>query len=278
MQEIAPDVFVELRNRGCNNVVIRTADGLVVVDSAMRPSDAVAWRRQLDELGETRYVVHTDHHPDHVIGNWWLSGTVVAHAGTRERLRDFTSPPAWLERFDPDGIALMRGWHVRLPEITFDERLTLHVGGVTVELIHMPGHTLNTAVVHLPEHGVTITGDHVCNGGLPGLHDSSIAATLATLDAIQALGAQVIVPGHGDVGDAALIARTRAELTALVDAVRAATAAGESRDEIVGRIRFEDNFHGSVDGDAGYPPEMVEEWQRLSIGTVYDQLAAAPGS
>jgi cyclase len=274
MQEIAPDVFVELRGRGCNTVVIRTADGLVLVDSAMRPSDAVEWRRQVAELGEARYLVHTDHHPDHVIGNWWLPGTVVAHAGTRERLRSFMSPPDWLERFDPEGMALMDGWHVRLPEITFEDRLTLHVGGVTVALIHMPGHTLNTAVVHLPEKGVAIVGDHVCNGGLPGLHDSSIAATFATLDAIEQLDVDVVVPGHGDVGDRSLVDRTRQELRAVVDDVEGAMAVGDTRAEIVERIRFEDNFHGSVDGDAGYPPEMVEEWQRLSIATVYDQLLA----
>lgn len=274
MREIAPDVFVELRNRGCNNVVIRTSEGLVLVDSAMRPTDAVAWRRQVDELGEVRYLVHTDHHPDHVIGNWWLPGTVVAHEGTRERLLSFASPPDWLERFDPEGMALMDGWHVRLPEVTFGSRLTLRLGGVTVELSHMPGHTLNTAVLHLPEKGVVITGDNVCNGGLPGLHDSSIHDTFATLDAIEALGCDVLVPGHGDVGDSSLVERTRAELAAVVRDVSAAMAAGESREAIVERVRFEDNFHGSVDGDAGYPPAMVVEWQRLSIGTVYDQVLA----
>lgn len=94
------------------------------------------------------------------------------------------------------------GTQLTLPTITLRERLTLHRGGGrVVEILHLGrGHTAGDVVVHLPREGVVVTGDLVVwPVPLVGGDQSHVGDWAATLSKLRALGAKVIVPGHGPV-------------------------------------------------------------------------------
>jgi cyclase len=270
--------LVETGHRGSNNVIIETDDGLVLVDAPHRPSDAVRWSELVQASGDVRYLIHTDHHIDHVLGNRWLPGTVVAHDRTRERLLHGAASAEFirssLEVIDPVGLELLAGdVKVRLPEVTFNRRLTLHVGGVRLELHHLGGHTDNTIAVHLPDEGVLISGDNVIHDfGLPAFSDGDIHAHFTAFDALERLEFDTLVPGHGEVTDRSAIGAYRDQILVLLRKIESAMSAGATRDEVAETIRYEDRLHTALNGEAGYPPEFVEFWQRASQTTLYDQL------
>ncbi len=86
------------------------------------------------------------------------------------------------------------------PTQLFTDRLTLHQGRRTIELLYLGrGHTAGDIVVHLANEGVLITGDLV-TAPTPLVGTTSFPHEFATtLDRLGALHPQVIIPGHGPV-------------------------------------------------------------------------------
>ncbi|GEC06169.1 MBL fold metallo-hydrolase [Streptomyces spinoverrucosus] len=91
--------------------------------------------------------------------------------------------------------------------------------------VHTPGHTAGHSVFHLPGAGVVISGDALVSGHatsrikgpqlLPDMFHHERAQALASLELIEGLAADVLLPGHGpvhrgSVPDAARQARERA--------------------------------------------------------------------
>lgn len=281
IQQVSPSVHVELDRLGSNNGIITDGCGQVVlIDTPHRPTDAIEWARQVGAYGQVRYVVHTDHHPDHTIGNAFLDGVVVAHDLTRQRMRDEPHDRAYLERLfsviDPAALDDERSFEPRLPSVTFSDRLTLHHGDVEVELHHAPGHTVNTIIAYLPDEGVVFTGDNVCPQGLPSFQDSSIERWFDVLDQIGALEFDVLVGGHGEVGGRDLLAVYREMGRAVVAEVAGAIARGVDRQEVIDTIRFEDRVHVSTDDYVGYPDDICTLFQERSMARLYDDLIAEP--
>ena len=86
------------------------------------------------------------------------------------------------------------------PTQLFTDRLTLHQGRRTIDLLYLGrGHTAGDIVVHLPNEGVLITGDLV-TAPTPLVGTTSFPHEFATtLDRLVALHPQTIIPGHGPV-------------------------------------------------------------------------------
>jgi cyclase len=62
-----------------------------------------------------------------------------------------------------------------------------------------PAHTVSDVVAWVPERRLLFSGDLVFNGGTPFVLMGSVSGSIAAVERLQALGAETIVPGHGDV-------------------------------------------------------------------------------
>jgi cyclase len=279
MEEIADNIFVETGKLGSNNTMIVTTAGIVLVDSPHKPTDAVAWRREVESRGQVAYLINTDHHIDHTMGNAFLPGTIVAHEGTRRQLAGNAPTLEFmielLGTIDPGGIALMEGYATRLPAITVNDRMTLHCGDVTLELSHHRGHTPNNLMVHVPERNILISGDLVCEAGLPAFVDACLFDWFEAVKRIMEMGVRHVVPGHGEVCTPAEVGVFYDRMEELVGKVKREIEAGRPMDEIAASVRFADNIHTTTPAYRGYPEELIEEFQRLSIAAIYDQLVVA---
>ncbi|QWC84485.1 MBL fold metallo-hydrolase [Nocardioidaceae bacterium] len=280
LQQISSRVHVEVAHLGSNNSLIVDPAGLIQVDSPHRPTDAVRWAETAARFGETRFVVNTDHHPDHTIGNFWQRGEVVAHRGTRTRL--LTEPPSdqylkdLFSRIDPEAVAWVDDYEVKVPNVVFSDQLDLHVGDVALELTFRPGHTANSLLAWFPGDAVIFTGDIVCEAGLPSFQDSRLVDWFDAIDAVSAYDFEFLVPGHGEVADRAVVDRYRQLGREVVAEVAATIDAGHSKDQACDEVRFEDNIHVDTDDYVGYPDALVEMFQRRSIARIYDDLVASP--
>lgn len=145
------------------------------------------------------FVLNTHWHGDHTGGNeaFAEAGTlVVAHDNVRTRL----SSDQVMAAFDRTVPAAPKG---ALPVVTFNDRVTFHVGGHTVQAIHVPSaHTDGDAIVVLPEVNVIHTGDLVFYGLYPVVDYSNGGSLKGMADATAHLleisdGQTRFIPGHG---------------------------------------------------------------------------------
>jgi cyclase len=218
---------------GTNAVAVIGDDAVLVVDPLIAPAYGHRLAQKLRALTEApvRYVVFTHHHTDHTWGAAPFEddgAVLVGHRECRERM--LAEHEAILERRKAqDEIAdLFADARMVLPSVTFDEGLSLHVGGVEVEVWH-PGaaHTPGDAFCFLPAERVAVCGDLVFAGYHYNYEDASPDGVRAGLRALESLDADVFIPGHGAPGGPELLAAQ----AAYHDAVRDIITAGAERDD-----------------------------------------------
>jgi cyclase len=282
MQRVTDNVYTNTKLRGCNPSFVVTSEGVVVIDTPQLPTKAVAMREMAEGFGEIRYLVNTEHHVDHIFGNYFFAGAgeVVHHQGVYDNFMVVTpdlDPYAYAEEAipsdDPDGAAIFpdRAAYYADPnkgDIVFTGDLTLHLGDHTFELLHTPGHTPGQIAVHVPEEGVVFTGDTVFNDCQTWLMTSDVQQWIDALDRIGRLDVDHVVPGHGEVTHSAYLAVQRAVLMEWEAAVAAAVAKGWTREETVERVNFADRY--PVDIGQGY---MMDHIQTLNAGALFDKLS-----
>jgi len=91
----------------------------------------------------------------------------------------------------------LRQTHIVLPDVTFDDSLSLRGEKREVRLTHYAGHTRGDVVVFLPAEKVLITGDLVDD--MPYAGDGSPAEWVKTLHELDELDFDVMIPGHGGI-------------------------------------------------------------------------------
>lgn len=284
MQPVTPNVRTDITIRGCNPSYVTTADGVVVIDTPQLPSRAVAMRQEAESHGPIRYVVNTEHHVDHIFGNYYFKGAgrVVHHQGVADNfmvvgaiLDPFAYAAEAMPTDDPEGRAIFPDRDVyeadpNRGQIVFSGDLTLHVGDHTFQLLHTPGHTPGQVAVHIPEERVVLTGDTVFSDVQTWLMSSDIDQWLAALDRIAALDVDHVIPGHGPVTTTRYLATQKAVLLDWTSAVADAVAKGWSRDETIERVSFAERF--PVDIGQEY---MMGYIQKHNAGALWDKLSAS---
>lgn len=104
--------------------------------------------------------------------------------------------------------------------------------GPRTVVVPTPGHAAGHASLWLPGPRVLVAGDLLSDSEVPLLgpvaHDA-LAVYRATLDALEALGAHVVVPGHGTVARGAQVAARLAADRAYLDDLAAGRESADSR-------------------------------------------------
>jgi glyoxylase-like metal-dependent hydrolase (beta-lactamase superfamily II) len=176
-----------------NNVTaIAAGDGMIVVDTHRSPSLMNAMKELIVEemgRGDFRYVINTHGHWDHSSGNQVFPGAeIVGHTYCADYIRQSpatTRRLKWareraireLEENSPDGgtspelraqrmiLDDLRSSYVATPpNTTFEDRLSIDAGDVTLELYHCGwAHTDHDVLVFVPEEKLLFTGDVICS-------------------------------------------------------------------------------------------------------------------
>lgn len=281
MENVTGNIFTETKARGCNPSYVTTSGGVVVIDTPQLPTHAVEMRREAELHGPIRYVINTEHHVDHIFGNYYFkgAGTVVHHQGVYDNfmvvgpeLDPFAYAAEAIPMDDPDGEAIFpdRDEYYEDPnkgQIVFTGNLTLRLGDHTFELIHTPGHTPGQIAVYVPEERAVFTGDTVFSNCQTWLMMSNVDEWLTALKTISELDVDHIVPGHGPITTKSYLATQRAMLLEWKTAVAVAVAKGWSRDETVERVHFKDRYQ--VDIGQEY---MMDYINAYNAGSLYDKL------
>ena len=181
---------------------------------------------------------------DHTHGNQLLDASVriIAAEGTAEEIAHGMAPemlamtqtgnlgpvatPYARERF---GHFDFGGITVRNADKTFERDLTIDVGGRQINLLNLgPAHTAADSVVHVPDAGVLFGGDLLFIGCTPIVWAGPIDNWVAACDAMIALDAPTVVPGHGPITDPDGIRAVRGYLVHVAEQAEAAYRKGLS--------------------------------------------------
>jgi cyclase len=216
LDQVADGIFAYTQPDGgwcLNNAGVLVADGrCLLVDTAATERRTLLLREAVASVAATEpdVIVNTHHHSDHTFGNslFGRHAAIVAHEETRV---ESAAAGLGIQTLWPDV-----DWgevSVRLPTVTFTDTLTLHLGDLRVELIHLgPAHTTNDTVVWIPAEGVLFAGDIAMAHVTPYVLMGSIDGSLAALDQLIKLRPRIVVPGHGPVGGPEILEATRSYL------------------------------------------------------------------
>ena len=177
--------------------VVLTRDGAVLIDTLLYPEETMRIRRYVEAgLGSTvNYVVNTHYHADHTTGTYFFpDAQVISHTLCREMLdiRGRESLRQLKDKANEFGPV-----ELVLPDITFDDEMTLEVGGTNFRLWASPGHSPDSIVCLLEEEEVLFAADTVMP--IPYFVDGSFSDFVGSLTRLLEGDYENIVQGHGDI-------------------------------------------------------------------------------
>jgi len=281
MEKVTKNLFAETKIRGCNPSFVVTSEGVVVIDTPQLPTHAVAMRKKAESFGPIRYIINTEHHVDHIFGNYYFNNTgiVLSHLETFNNfmtiypeINPYEYAKEAIPTDDPEGAAI---WpdektyfaNMNAPTITFTGNLTLRVGDHTFEIYSTPGHTPGQLAVYIPEEKTAFVGDTVFNGCQTWLYASEVEQWIQSLDFLKTLDIDTIVPGHGPVCTKRALDVQKAFLMEWLTFVQDALAKGLSKEETIKRVPFTNRF--PVDIGQEYMLQHVVEHNAAAL---YDKL------
>ena len=275
LKEIADRVYVEDGFEGGNVGLVLTARGAILIDTPMLPPDARRWQLNLLQLGvEQIYgIVNTDYHPEHFLGDTFFMPTrIFSHESSAKPIAKYKT--ATLEQVadqyrdqDPALANEIENLDICDPEINVNDRVTLYMGDRQVQVLHLDGHTSASLGVYLPAERVLFAGDNIIRQEPPVMSQANSRAWLRTLQRIQALEVEQIVPGEGEMCTKADIEAINAYITEMRQQVTELFQRGASRRETVDKVSLPDFFTPLDDNSA-----RLKRRRRENIERVYTEV------
>lgn len=216
---VIPDASVSL----VPNVGIVVGErGTFVIDSGLGVRNGEAVMREVNKVrGTTKLYLGTTHvHPEHDLGaRAFPPETQMLRS--RDQQKDIDEFGLQLAKTfsgrSPFIAELLKDAQFRPADIFFDRELTIDLGGVTVRMIAMgANHTRGDTVFLVEPDNVLFSGDVVMRPQ-PSFASpySTIRHWLESLTFLEGLKPQRLVPSHGPMGDATMIADYRTYLTTI---------------------------------------------------------------
>ena len=224
-QEVGDRVFVRRYAFYDQNIGLVVGDaGLLLIDTRVSHRQAEEIRddvRSVSSLPITT-VINTHGHSDHCFGNHvfrpatiWGHGrcvTMIESTGDRQRAALANVMP---ELADDLAVVVLDP-----PDRTFATTTTVEVdpAGRTVDLRYLGrGHTDNDIIITVADADVLFAGDLLENDATPYFGDAFPLDWPTTVERIVELANDVVVPGHGTIGDRGFVVRQMTEFRAIAE-------------------------------------------------------------
>lgn len=224
-----------------NLAFVVTGDGVLVVDTGSSETMGEALREAIAEVTDqpVRWIVNTHSHGDHWLGNHaFAEDEPTIYAGTEARARMEEESEHWIELFHEMTDGATGESEILLPDETVDEDVTVEMGSTAVRLLHSGGsHSPGDLAVWLDDREVLLAGDTVYYQRAPSVWDGDIRRWLEFLGELQALEPEVVIPGHGALGDGQALVALERYLLEFWDAIAEGVAQGKPDFETVPIVR-----------------------------------------
>lgn len=245
---IAGDVY-RFQNNFHFSILMVTDEGVLVTDPI--DADAASWlkseiKKRFDK--PVKYLVYSHDHRDHIAGGEVFAdtATVIAHEKTKDAILGESRPTA-------------------VPDVTFNDKLTIELGGKTVNLLYVGrSHSDNMIVVQFPAEKILYAVDFISVKRLPykNLGDSYFPDWIDAIKFVEGLDFEILSPGHGKVGTKADAVDHRMYLEELYTAVIEGARQGKSLEELQSEIKMESYQDW----------QQYEAWRSMNIEGIYQRV------
>jgi glyoxylase-like metal-dependent hydrolase (beta-lactamase superfamily II) len=279
-EELAEGVFALMANRPPkdNNGLIVGDRCALVVDSGITPAVAAQIQQHAAALTDKpiRYLANTTFHGDHTFGNAAFDDdvVVVSSAKNKAAMTDLGDEKHARQEsmYGDRSLDTVLRW--RLPDLVFDRRLEIDLGGRMVELWHFgPGNGPGDTIVYVPDVKLAWTGNFLVPAGVaPMLLVGDPLRYAATVRAMrQALDIEKFVPGHGFIADAERASRWLiGYLEGLAAEVSRRYRGGQTEDTILTEAIFDGGLTLPVThAAASAVAALNQSLHRLNVLTTY---------
>ncbi len=253
LSELAHDVFVYeiqgpiLVNAG---IVIGT-EAVAVIDTGTVESDARQLLAAVARVSDkpVRYVILSHDHVDHSSGAEIFAADgalVVAHENAKKTIIGEGRPTA-------------------VPTITFHRKMTIELGGKTVELRYLgKNHSDNRIVMNFPDERTLYAVDFipVKTVAYKTLSDAYLPGWIKSLRRVEQMDFDILAPGHGNIGTKADVTAFREYMSDLYDQVLEQARLGKTLAET----------QAAVDLSKYKDWNQFEAWSPLNIEGAYTRI------
>ena len=207
---LAEVVLPEFAVRGA---VICGEHTLLIWDTLSQPADmapVVELVERSEHRGKRVIVVYSHADWDHVWGTAALTAfnpLIVGHISCLARFAD--EAPQTLETMRRESPGRWDAVELIAPTLIFEQSMMFDLGGITLELHTLPGHTSDCLIAFVPAWNLLLAGDTV-ETPIPYLTaESDLPAWISGLEALHK-GERImeVIPSHGPIGDRGLIGST----------------------------------------------------------------------
>jgi glyoxylase-like metal-dependent hydrolase (beta-lactamase superfamily II) len=246
---LKPDLYM-ITGGGANTLVRVTSEGLIVVDTK-NPGDE-NFSRVMEEIRSVsnqpvKYVINTQHHPDHV-GNNQKFIDAGAQVVALEALKN------WMMN-DPRTKDIPGR-----PTVTFAKDHAIKLAGAEVRMYHFGrGHTGDDTMVFFPDAKVVMVSDHITDATpiVDFANGGSAVEWTKSLDGVLALDFELAIPGRGEPKSKADIQDYKTKFETVIRRVSEAIKAGASKEQLATQVKTDD---------------LGWQFQPAFYGQLYDEL------
>jgi glyoxylase-like metal-dependent hydrolase (beta-lactamase superfamily II) len=225
--------------------IVVGARATLVVDTGLGAKNAATILREVAKVSQHTelYLVTTHVHPEHDLGAHGFPATTTVIRSKDQVDEIAASGLEMAKRFSgisPVHAELLQGAEFRKADVTFEKAHALDLGGVRVRIVAMGfNHTRGDTATFVEPDRVLFSGD-VSMKALPAVGaQSMLTQWIASQDTLAMLRPTKVVPSHGPIGDATLIATNKTFLTTVQKRAAQLKAAGKTVDETVATLQAE---------------------------------------
>ena len=236
LRQLIPGYYV-FSSTSFNSGVIATSEGVVVLDALS--SEAIA-RKEREAISSVikqpvRFLVSSTFHNNYTWGNVAYHDVIkIGHENYRTDL---------LAQMQHDR-ASPEEQKARLPQQTYRDRMTLYLGGKEIQVLYLGrGHTRGDSLIFVPQDRIAYVSELFFSDQFLYITDGYGISWLKTLEAVESLPADIIVPGHGAIPEDPKqtrqgLHRFRQILVDLREAVQKEIAQGATEDQAAAAIKL----------------------------------------
>ena len=283
ISHVAGDLYQVQDNNNTFTAFLVTPEGIILTDP-INTETAIWLKAELKERFDlpVKYLIYSHSHDDHSSGAAvYDEAVIVGHENVVAEFEIWDDISIDIDDFDGFDGDVGRLTEYRLnnpavyPDITFSDRLSIELGGKTVELIYLGrGHSDNLLAVHYPDERALLSVDllwidRVSFLDLPYTH--YFPDLFGGLRIVEELDFDILLTGHGVHGSGGGatgvkedVAEFREYFEALYVEVKKAMDQGMSKEEAVASIDLPQYSHlGKYD-----------DWFKLNVDGMYRHMAA----
>jgi cyclase len=228
----------------CSFVV--TEAGVLMIDSCNSPVDSRRMSALIKKVTDKPvvFLVDTETHSDHTANHFMFSppAMIINHAGAGAGMKKEYNPKRAesLMAKSPEIREAMQGYKMITPHIEYRDKMTLHLGERTFELIYLKNvHSEADTVIWLPKERVLFAGSAANVRTILNLRPTVVLPdVLASYKLMRSLNPEVVIAGHGQPTTTKIFDEYEGFYNLLMKRVREMGAQGKSLAQIKKELKM----------------------------------------